>query len=115
MPVWLPLLLVGEGLLMALLGIPLLHRKIKPNRLYGFRTPKTLGNETIWYEANAYAGKLLCIIGLVMAVLAAVLWLLIRTGTLCPDKNELALLVLAIALVPLLVLVTLAFRHLKKL
>ena len=115
MPVWLPLLLAGEGLLIALLGIPLLRRKVKPNRLYGFRTPKTLGNETIWYEANAYAGRLMCIVGLVMAALDVVLWLLIRTGTLCLHKDGLALLLLAIAVIPLLVLVTLAFLYLRKL
>jgi hypothetical protein len=34
-------------------------RRVKPNRLYGFRTSATLSNESIWYEANAVAGRLL--------------------------------------------------------
>ena len=41
------------------ISIPLVKNKIKPNHLYGFRTRKTLSNEAIWYQANAYAGRLL--------------------------------------------------------
>ena len=31
---------------------------------HGFRVPKTLSDETIWYQANAYAGRLLLWAGL---------------------------------------------------
>ena len=41
------------GLLIVGLSIPLIRRRVKPNRLYGFRTPKTMSSEQIWYEANA--------------------------------------------------------------
>lgn len=47
------------------LAIPMARRKIPPNPFYGFRTPKTFSSEAIWYEANAYSGKALCIAGVV--------------------------------------------------
>ncbi len=54
------------------LGIPLIARKIPPNALYGYRTPTTLSDEGIWYEANHGAGKDLVLAGLLqLAVLAA--------------------------------------------
>jgi uncharacterized membrane protein len=30
---------------------------VKPNRLYGVRTQKTLSDQALWYEANSYFGK----------------------------------------------------------
>ena len=50
------LFFVATGLLLAGLSIPLIRRRVKPNRFYGFRTPQTLSDERIWYDANAYAG-----------------------------------------------------------
>lgn len=50
---------VGTGLLKIKLALPLIRRQVKPNALYGFRARKTLSDERIWYEANAYAAKLL--------------------------------------------------------
>lgn len=46
--------LAGLGVLMA---VPLALRKIPPNRWYGFRIPKTLKDENIWYDANAFFGR----------------------------------------------------------
>lgn len=53
------------GLLFVALGYPLVLRRIPPNPFYGFRTPRTMkpGNERIWYEANAYTGRLLQWVG----------------------------------------------------
>ncbi len=39
-----------------MLGAPLILGKVKPNAVYGFRTPKTLSNDEIWYAANRTAG-----------------------------------------------------------
>ena len=47
---------VATGVLLAALAVPLIRRKVRPNRLYGFRTPSTLNDERIWYETNATAG-----------------------------------------------------------
>ena len=63
------LIIFGIGsVLMIIAGIPLMLRKIKPNFLYGFRVRSTLENPKIWYEANAYAGKLLVIIGILSLI-----------------------------------------------
>jgi uncharacterized membrane protein len=62
-------------LLMILVSVPMVMRRVPPNGLYGFRTPKTLSNPQIWYEANRLAGVNL-IIGAVLTMLfcGAALW-----------------------------------------
>jgi uncharacterized membrane protein len=47
---------VAIGVLFVAMAVPLIRRKIRPNRLYGFRTPSTLNDERIWYEVNATTG-----------------------------------------------------------
>ncbi|MBD3369861.1 hypothetical protein GF402_05800 [Candidatus Fermentibacteria bacterium] len=63
-------------LVMIPVGVPMMLRKIKPNVIYGFRTRKTLSDQTVWYEANAYAGKAMVIAGMVSLVGLLVLYLL---------------------------------------
>lgn len=41
------------------ISIPLIQKRVPPNRWYGFRTSKTLRSAEIWYPANAYGAKLL--------------------------------------------------------
>jgi uncharacterized membrane protein len=72
----LEMLYIGGGILLAALSIPLIMRKIKPNPIYGFRTPTTLSNETYWYEVNSYAGKWLLGAGIMIAISAIVLAML---------------------------------------
>lgn len=33
-------------------SVPLYLEKVKPNRLYGFRTPRTVHDERVWYPTN---------------------------------------------------------------
>lgn len=54
----------GTGAVIVALCIPMALQKVKPNGWYGFRTPKTLSNEKIWYEANRVAGIDLTIAGI---------------------------------------------------
>jgi uncharacterized membrane protein len=61
---------VAGGLLLALLSLPLIFGKIKPNYLYGFRIPATLDNPDLWYPVNKFAAKHLLIAGLVMIAAA---------------------------------------------
>lgn len=61
---------VAGGLVLALISLPLILGKIKPNYLYGFRVPATLGNPDLWYPVNKYAAKRLLITGLVMIAAA---------------------------------------------
>ena len=44
-------------LVLALVALPLALRKVQRNRAYGFRTPTTLSNDFLWYEANAHFGR----------------------------------------------------------
>src|SRR5262249_33074635 len=50
------LIVVACDALFAVLAVPLMLRKVRPNVIYGYRTRATLGNESIWYEANAHFG-----------------------------------------------------------
>lgn len=59
-------------LLMILVSVPMVMRRLPPNALYGFRTPKTLSNPQIWYEANRRAG--------VNLIVAAILTMLLCWG-----------------------------------
>lgn len=62
--------------LFALVALPLALRKVPPNVVYGYRTRATLGDERIWYEANAHFGRGLLIAALAGAVVAGLLFLL---------------------------------------
>ena len=62
-------------LLMILVSVPMVMRRVPPNGLYGFRTPKTLSNPQIWYQANRLAGVNLIVAAiLTMAFCWAVAW-----------------------------------------
>jgi uncharacterized membrane protein len=56
------------GVVIVALSIPLILEKVGPNRLYGFRTRKTLSSPRIWYAANRVAGRDLLIAGVVVVV-----------------------------------------------
>ncbi len=69
------LMFVLSGLLVTLLSVPLIRRQVPPNGLYGFRTEKTLGNESVWYQANEYAGKRLLLTGIAWIAVALLMLL----------------------------------------
>ncbi len=54
------------------LAIPLIAGWIPRNRLYGFRTEKTLSNDEIWYRANRVGGMTLVITSLLYLIVAVV-------------------------------------------
>jgi len=62
------------GALFVVLAVPLMKRLVGSNRWYGFRVPQTLKDPHVWYEANAYAGKWLCWLGVVLMAVAVVLY-----------------------------------------
>ena len=59
-------------------ALPLLYNRVKPYPWYGFRIPKTLSDERIWYPANSYAAKGMILTGIITIVVAGVLRLTIR-------------------------------------
>jgi uncharacterized membrane protein len=63
-------LLVASAVV-ALTSIPLIMGIVPPNRVYGFRTPRTLADESLWYRANFFAGWALFAAALVSAILLA--------------------------------------------
>lgn len=64
-----------SGGLLAALCIPLIQRKVKPNRWYGLRTPRTLADPEVWYPANEYAGRRMFLTGMSMIAAAVGLFL----------------------------------------
>lgn len=61
---------VGYGLLLVILGLPLLAQRVKRNRLYGFRTTTTLASDNVWYAANKAAGWALSWAGVLVTTMA---------------------------------------------
>ena len=50
-------------ILIILVSVPLIFEWIPRNGLYGFRTPRTLESDAIWYPANKMAGILFALAG----------------------------------------------------
>jgi predicted Kef-type K+ transport protein len=56
------------GIVLAILSLPMIANKIKPNPLYGYRVKRTLENPQIWYQVNQYAGKQLFAAGVLISL-----------------------------------------------
>jgi len=85
--------------LLFLLAVPLVFGLIPRNRLYGFRTKKTLSDDAIWYRVNRLAGFAVMIASAVYGVVAAS-WPYDRAA---PDNFSTWLVHLAAFAVPLVV------------
>ena len=72
-PAYRTIWIIGGGILLILSALPMLYKCVKPNHWYGFRTPKTLSDERIWYPANSYAAKWMILTGMITIVVAGVL------------------------------------------
>ena len=107
---WAP---VGVGIIIVLLGLPMLAGKVKPNRLYGFRTKRTLSDEKLWYKANADGGKMMVLWGLIMVI--ASLFVFKTEFAATSSDDALSLIALAVILVPIVLMVVMSVVKLKKL
>ena len=56
---------------LAIVGLPLALKRIKPNGTYGFRTSKTLADPEVWYSVNTIGGISFVITGIISIVLLA--------------------------------------------
>jgi uncharacterized membrane protein len=65
------LMFLAAGLLVTLLGIPLMQRRIAPNPWYGLRLPATAASESVWYDANEAMGRDFVRLGIVQLFIAA--------------------------------------------
>lgn len=63
---------VSVALVFVGLVIPLILRRVPPNRFYGFRTPKTMGDSEIWYPVNRLTGIWLVCEGAALGMAAIV-------------------------------------------
>ena len=75
------LLLLSIALLSAV-SVPLAAGLVGPNRLYGFRTPRTLADDRVWYPVNRMAGRRTLAVNAVVGALALLGWFgFVGTGT----------------------------------
>lgn len=70
------------GLLLLLVAIPLLLKKVPPNRWYGFRVSATLKDPALWYQANVYIAKYISGIGVILMAVAFLFYFLEIGGVL---------------------------------
>ncbi len=106
------LLFVCTGLLLVGLSIPLLLRRVKPNGWYGFRVPKTLSDERIWYESNAYTARWLLAAGLLHTVVSFTLYFIPAFRA---NLNVYATTCGIIFMMAFTFVIILSFRHLRTL
>lgn len=66
------MLSVGMLLLMAV-ATPLAMQRIKPNRIYGVRSARTMGDRTAWYRANRTFGVVMIVSGVAFFLVSALL------------------------------------------
>lgn len=69
MALFLTMFLAVGGALICM-SIPLIQRKVAPNRWYGFRVRRTLEDPDVWYPANAYAARRMLWFGIVTMIVA---------------------------------------------
>ncbi len=110
---WVVGLYLFEGLLFMLLSRPMIKRRVKPNRWYGFRTPKTLSSPAIWYPANEFSGRRLFSTGVIVTVCSLLLAPLVHSGA--KGIGIYGALMVVIMLVSLFSGIIASFRFLKRL
>ena len=64
---------IVAGLIFVSTSIPLVLRKIPPNRLYGVKVPKAYESPELWYKLNAKGGRIMIAYGVIMAAIGLVL------------------------------------------
>lgn len=93
------------------ISIPLIAGRVPRNPLYGFRTPKTLSSDAIWYAANSFMGKELFHCGRLLLGGTVLMTIFARFLT----KDQAALIGLAMMMILLLTAVVRGFLYLRRL
>lgn len=91
-----------------IISIPLVLRKVPRNVVYGFRIKATLEDDFIWYEANAYFGRLF----IISSIVSALLILFLYFSEIVPECYFLNVSI-AVMVVPSMIPVALTFRYIK--
>jgi uncharacterized membrane protein len=100
----------ATGMMFCLISVPLIKGKVPRNHWYGFRTPKTLRSDSVWYPVNSYSGKCLYVSGL---IITAGSLLLIPLGLFCSTET-IALIGFAVTMLPLTWALIKSFRFLRR-
>lgn len=103
---------ICASFLVMALSVPMILRRVKPNSWYGLRTSKTLADEKVWYEANAYCGRVLFGVALSWIVAAFALRYIPTIGM---DLVVYTTIYGTVVILGLLVVVGLSFWRLKSL
>lgn len=104
-----PRFLLFVPLMVFAVSVPLMMGIVPRNRWYGFRTPKTLSSDAVWFEANKIGGRYFVIAGVFQLIA-------ITTGCMVwpTQANHLVLPYAGILiLLPLLVAVALWFVRIR--
>ena len=56
------------------LAVPLIRGRVPRNGVYGFRVPKTLASDAVWYPANRVHGRCLLVSGAILVVGVLAFW-----------------------------------------
>ena len=102
---------VVPALLIILVSLPLVFGLIPKNRFYGFKTPKTLSDDQVWYRSNRYGARALifsCLAYLLVAKLVP------ATGNGGTDFSV-WLLHFAVFALPLFTAIMLTLRYVRRL
>ncbi len=67
------------GIVLIVASVPLLLRRVPPNRVYGFRVPATLRDRSVWYDANALSARHMLLLGMLLIGLEFILPASMRT------------------------------------
>ncbi len=93
------LIFVLAGALVAGSGWLLWQGRVPPNRIMGFRLPRTLRDQQAWYQANAALGRAMTFGGVLLVVAAFAAFLVDRSG----GSETLRILQIAVLVVTVLV------------
>lgn len=103
-------LFIVSGLLLIIAGIPMSRGKVKPNTWYGFRMPITQQSDEMWYATNAYAGKGLLVVGVIVMSTAVFIPLFFDLSA-----DDYAIIMTVILLGTLFIMFGFSYRYAKQL
>lgn len=107
------LMTLFSGLLLIFLSGPLIMGRVPRNGWYGFRVPKTLSSDKIWYPANRYAGYQLLYAGRII-VLGSLILMLVQWIQPISEAG-IATIILFLVLISLSIAIYCSFRYLQRL
>lgn len=62
---------VIAGVMISAVSVPLIRRKVRMNSWYGFRISEAFQSEKLWYDINAYGGRMYLYWGIAVIIAGA--------------------------------------------